>query len=128
MKNYSIIWSDLDSTFSLNKFGDLNIKTNLECLEQRILNRLLTSKGERVMRPTFGSKLEKLLFEPISGETARKIAHEILMCLREESLISISGIDIVPYYSEKYYLVNILGTVKDLNLNFDFTKVLVHQL
>lgn len=122
------IWSDIDNKFELNMVGDLNVVTNLNCLEQAVLNRLLTSKGERVMRPIFGSRLEALLFEPISSEVARKIAQEIVMCLREENRIIVSGVEIIPVHSQSFYEVTISGMVKDLGTDFDFTRVLVHQL
>jgi len=34
---------------------------------------LLTIKGERIMQPTFGTAIYKLLFDPISGDTVDKL-------------------------------------------------------
>ena len=38
---------------------------------------LLTQKGERLAQPTFGSDLQKLVFEPNDGELEEKISNAI---------------------------------------------------
>lgn len=50
-------------------------------IEQSIWIILGTAQGERVMRPTFGSRLHELVFEPINTETmalARKYVEDAL--------------------------------------------------
>ena len=50
--------------------GGLALITGVEELEQAIDIILMTSPGQRVMRPTFGSRLHELIFAPNNLETA----------------------------------------------------------
>lgn len=50
---------------------------NLTQLKSNVKNLLLTNKGERLAQPLFGCDLQKILFEPITGETQEKIYNAI---------------------------------------------------
>ena len=50
---------------------------NLVQLQSNVKNLLLTQKGERLAQPTFGSDLQKLVFEPNDGELEEKISNAI---------------------------------------------------
>ena len=52
-------------------------ETTLEQAGSNIKNLLLTSKGERVMQPDFGSRLRDLLFEQYTEDLSEKIKEEI---------------------------------------------------
>jgi hypothetical protein len=52
-------------------------ETTLEQAGSNIKNLLLTSKGERVMQPDFGSRLRELLFEQYTEDLSEKIKEEI---------------------------------------------------
>ena len=47
-------------------------KTSLEQAQHNIKNLLLTSVGERVAQPEFGSRLRELIFEQISSSWLRR--------------------------------------------------------
>ena len=47
--------------------GQISRKTNVEAVKLAIRNLLLTSPGERVMQPEFGSSLKQQVFENISN-------------------------------------------------------------
>lgn len=49
--------------------GGLALTREVSEVEQSILIILSTTPGERVMRPTFGSRLHELLFEPANPRT-----------------------------------------------------------
>ena len=51
--------------------------TTLEQAGHNIKNLLLTSKGERVMQPDFGSRLRELLFEQYTEDLTERIREEI---------------------------------------------------
>ncbi len=60
---------------------DNNIKppytlTDLDLVKQDLLNHFLTRKGERVMRPKFGSILYDVLMEPFDNLTQQDIEDE----------------------------------------------------
>ena len=52
-------------------------KTLQEQTKSNIRNLLLTNKGERVMQPTFGSDLQRLLFEQYSDDLRDRIEESI---------------------------------------------------
>jgi phage baseplate assembly protein W len=54
------------STFTLANAARANIR-----------NLLQTRKGERIMQPEFGTGLDELLFEPMTGEFETKVQKEI---------------------------------------------------
>jgi phage baseplate assembly protein W len=120
------IWSDVNNKLRLDKTGDVKKDVNLEAIESAIENILLTRKGERVMRISFGSALEAFLFEPISSATAHKIALEILDALsRQEPRIEVKRVEVVADHRIGGYQVTIEAVVKELNVPFVMQRVLV---
>ena len=51
--------------------------TTVEHVKANLINVLSTSRGERVMRPDFGTRLEEFLFEPMTPQTEAEIQGEI---------------------------------------------------
>ena len=67
-----------DSTKLRSVTGFFNkTKTLQEQTKSNIRNLLLTNKGERVMQPTFGSDLQRLLFEQYSDDLRDRIEESI---------------------------------------------------
>jgi phage baseplate assembly protein W len=120
------IWSDVNNKLRLDKTGDVKKDVNLEAIESAIENILLTRKGERVMRPLFGSVLEAFLFEPLSEATAHKIGLEVLDVLsRQEPRIEVKRVEVVADHSIGGYQITIEAVVKELNIPFVVQRVLV---
>ena len=66
---------------SVDALGGLAQLSELDEIEQSIRTILLTAKGERAMRPDFGSKLHALAFQPQDAQlltTACRYAREAL--------------------------------------------------
>jgi phage baseplate assembly protein W len=122
----SELWSDVNNKLKLDKTGDVKKDVNLEAIEGAIENILLTRKGERVMRPLFGSVLEAFLFEPISVSTAHKIGLEVLDVLsRQEPRIEVQKVEVVADHQIGGYQIVIEAVVKELNIPFVVQRVLV---
>lgn len=51
--------------------------TSLEQARANLLNLLLTNKGERIMQPEFGTGLQQVLFEQMTGDLEEKITDTI---------------------------------------------------
>jgi len=67
--------------FQLDRQGRIALTLEQNEIEQAIRIILSTIPGERVMRPTFGSRLHELVFAPLNPETmaqARRIVVEAL--------------------------------------------------
>jgi phage baseplate assembly protein W len=125
-KVYQEIWSDVNNKLLLNDIGDIRKDVNLEVLEDAIENILLTRKGERVMRPGFGSMLEYFLLEPISRSTAHKIGLEILDVLsKQESRIKVDRVEVVADHDLGGYHIKIDAVVKELNMPYVIEKVIL---
>ncbi len=124
--NVSELWSDVNNKLRLDRTGDVKKDVNLEAIEGAIENILLTRKGERVMRPDFGSALEAFLFEPISSATAHRIGLEVLDVLsRQEQRIEVQKVEVVADHRIGGYQITIEAVVKELNIPFVVQRVLV---
>jgi len=123
---YQEIWSDVNNKLMLNDVGDIRKDVNLEVLEDAIENILLTRKGERVMRPGFGSMLEYFLMEPISMSTAHKIGLEILDVLsKQEPRIKVDRVEVIADSELGGYHVKINAVVKELNMPYIVERVIL---
>ena len=123
---YQEIWSDVNNKLMLNDVGDVRKDVNLEVLVDAIENVLLTGKGERVMRPGFGSMLEYFLMEPISKSTAHKIGLEILDVLsKQESRIKVNRVEVIADPELGGYHVKIDAVVKELNMPYIIERVIL---
>ena len=120
------VWSDVDNKLRLDATGDVKKCVNLEALENAIENILLTRRGERVMRPNFGSMLEYFLMEPINKATAHKIGLEILDVLsKQESRIKVDKVEVIADHELGGYQVRINAVVKELNMPYIVEKVIL---
>ena len=73
---------------------------------------LSTPKGERVMRPEFGSSLHEFVFSPNNATTAGLIAYHVREALlRWEPRIEIKEIDVQPDPLEPSYVQISIGYV-----------------
>ncbi len=67
---------------STNASGDIALSAYEEDIRQAVWIILATARGERVMRPDFGSGLASLVFEPVSATTMALVRHHA-----EEALV-----------------------------------------
>ena len=77
--------------------GRLTFARYEEDIEQAIQLILLTSRGERVMLPTFGAGLRDFVFEPNSPATQRAIEEAVNTALIDwEPRIDVERVEAVP--------------------------------
>jgi len=66
-------------------------------IRDMILQILLTSPGERVMRPTFGAGLRRYLMDPNTPSTRAQIALDVQAALQTwEPRITVTSVQVVP--------------------------------
>lgn len=51
--------------------------TNIETVNRDLLNHIYTAKGERVMHPSFGTRIPLLAFEPLDDKTVKIIEDDL---------------------------------------------------
>jgi phage baseplate assembly protein W len=85
-----------------------SIYSTQDQIKYNLINLILTSKGERIENPNFGTILKQQLFEQISDQTFPLIRDSIVNAV-EQYLpeIAIDTIDIVPYADENTLVVTI---------------------
>lgn len=110
----------------LDARGQVELAREEQDVEEAIRIILLTNRGERVMRPDFGSDLFRLEFEPNDSATcglARRYVQEALM--RWEPRIEVIEVQAEPDPSDSARLLinieyRILATNAEFNLVFPF--------
>jgi len=119
------LWSDVNNRLQILPSGDVKVDKNLEAVARSIENILLTRVGERVMRPSVGSRLEYYLHEPISPAIAHQIGLEVLSALRnQEDRIMVDRVDVIADHRRNGYQITVEGSLRELNIPFVWSKVL----
>ena len=87
--------------------------SGLPIIQQSILLILGTQFGERVMRPTFGCNLKRLVFAPNNQQTAALARQYVLDGLQQwEPRISVQSVTVTNQVENPMLLIQILYTVK----------------
>jgi phage baseplate assembly protein W len=99
--------------------------TTKDQIKSNLINLLLTTRGERIMNPLFGTGLRDFLFEGITDSNIENLRldliNSITMFIPE---ISVVNIDIVPGYDSNSielnlsYLLNISNTPDQVTVQF----------
>ena len=106
---------DVNKTFGIS---------DVELVKLDILSHLFTHKGDRLMMPTFGSRLPDLAFEPLDGATISIIEEDIRTVIGFDPRVSLTRLDVTPDYDnnsvvaqvELYYIeLNMYGNM-DINI------------
>jgi phage baseplate assembly protein W len=92
-----------------------------EQVRQSIVLILGTAKGERVMRPDFGSGLHKLVFEPLTPITCARVQHEVQEALvRFEPRIEVTRVEVtIDARQRGRLLINIAYRVRRTDTFFN---------
>jgi phage baseplate assembly protein W len=99
--------------------------TTKDQIKSNLINLLLTTRGERIMNPLFGTGLRDFLFEGITDFNIENLRLDLInsinMFIPE---ISVVNIDIVPEYDSNSielnlsYLLNISNTPDQVTVQF----------
>lgn len=68
--------------------------TDIELVKRDLLNELYTRKGERAMRPSFGSIFQDLIMEPYTLDIESLIEEEITRIISNEPRLQLKRVDI----------------------------------
>lgn len=68
--------------------------TDLDLVKQDILNHFLTRKGERVMRPNFGSIIHDILMEPFDDFTKQDVEDECKQIVENDPRVELIDMNV----------------------------------
>jgi phage baseplate assembly protein W len=90
-------------------------------IQESVLIILGTARGERMMRPDFGSRLHELVFAPINSSTKSLVSHYTIEALVNwEPRIDVLRVDVLDSEaSQGKLLVNIAYRVRATNSEFN---------
>jgi phage baseplate assembly protein W len=103
------LYSDID--FTLKKrpvLGDIALSYDNQAIVRSLRNILLTKKFEKLWNPEFGSNIDTLLFENISGVTAAALEKEISVAISNyEPRVNMKSVLVTPYIDRNAYDVTL---------------------
>ena len=67
---------------------------DLDLVKQDILNQLKTSKGERVMRPNYGSIIKESLMNPLDPLTVQDIEDDCIRIVNSDPRVSLINLNV----------------------------------
>jgi phage baseplate assembly protein W len=117
-KGYSSYEYQTNKTFSLS---------DVELVKMDLLNHIFTRRGERVMMPTFGTRIPDLAFEPLDSITLEILEEDLRAVFAFDPRVKLIELKITPLYDQNtiqasaklfYVELNMSGNL-DLNISVD---------
>lgn len=117
----------LSSLFN-NDTKDLNLISNEDSVKQSIISILLTNVGERVFNSTFGSEINKILFENITPQTTSALNSLITSAIENfEPRATLLDVITSPLPDDNAYAITVVFSVinktEPITLEFVLNRV-----
>ena len=98
-------FKDLSMSFKFNPLsGDLIALKNENAIARAVRNIVLTTPGEKLFDPDFGSSVSEILFENVDDITAVSIRDEIRSSLRNyEPRVELIDVNVDPNFDENQF-------------------------
>ena len=111
-------FKDLSMSFKYNTLsGDLIALKNENAIARAVRNIVLTSPGEKLFDPDFGSSVSEILFENVDDITAVSIQDEIRNCLNNyEPRVDLVNVDVNPNFDENQFDVKITYKIVGIDI------------
>ena len=111
-------FKDLSMSFKYNPLsGDLIALKNENAIARAVRNIVLTTPGEKLFDPDFGSSVSEILFENVDEITAVSIQDEIRNCLNNyEPRVDLIDVDVVPNFDENQFDVKITYKIVGIDI------------
>lgn len=110
----SYVYSDVNPFLTITSAGNIPILVDEEVVLQSVKTIISTVSGERVRNP-IGTRLLRLLFQPMNNDLARQIRSELTTAiLRHEPRVDIMSFSISPNYDGNYYDINVIMRIKGI--------------
>jgi len=97
---------------------------DIELIKQDIINHFNTKRGERVMKPEFGSIIWDLIMEPLTDDTTELLKNDIKTVCTADPRVIPTQMDLTEY-QEGYLLeltLQVVGTDQSDNMRISFNR------
>jgi phage baseplate assembly protein W len=84
-------YSSVDTSIKKTQYADLDL------IKRDLINIFYTRRGERVMRPDFGSIIWDILFEPMTDDNIAIIVDDCRRIIESDARVSLNDIKVVQY-------------------------------
>jgi len=111
-------FKDLSLTFNRNPLSNdlIQLKDDV-AIARSVRNLVLTNTGERFFRPEVGSRISRLLFNPMTTVLADQIKDEISSTISiNEPRVDLSEVKCIPNYDGNDYEITIRYTIVGLDI------------
>ena len=111
-------FKDLSMSFKFNPLsGDLIALKNENAIARAVRNIVLTTPGEKLFDPDFGSSVSEILFENVDDITAVSIQDEIRSCVNNyEPRVDLINVDVDPNFDENQFDVKITYRIVGIDI------------
>ena len=111
-------FKDVSMSFKFNPLsGDLISLKNENAIARAVRNIVLTSPGEKLFDPDFGSSVSEILFENVDEITAVSIQDEIRNCLNNyEPRVDLVDVNVDPNFDENQFDVKITYRIVGIDI------------
>ena len=114
-------FSSVDASIKQTQYTDLDL------IKRDLINHLYTRRGERVMRPDFGSIIWDVLFEPMTVDNVTLIVDDATTIVRSDGRVQLESINLVELDHGIQLQMNLfyapLDIVESFSVDFDRRNV-----
>lgn len=99
--------------------------TDVELVKLDLLNHIFTRRGDRVMMPSFGTRIPDLAFEPLDDVTLAILEEDLRAVFQFDPRVELLQLNIVPSYETNSVMASarLLYLELDLSGNLDINIV-----
>ena len=98
-------FKDISASFQVNPLNDdLIALTNINAIARSIRNLVFTQRGDIPFKPTLGSRVSELLFEPLDNITSTALKEEITDTIVSfEPRVKLEDVTVTPDFDNLQY-------------------------
>ena len=104
------------STRSYEESGGMFGIYDVKCIQEDLMNELLTIRGERYNMPTFGTRIPLLVFEPNDAETEEIIREDVKTVIEHDPRVELLALDIIVGKDKHVLIASAKVRYKEFNV------------
>ena len=121
-------YKDIDMELTVAQDGDVGHDEDEDAVKNSISNIALTVQGERAMLPSFAYNAHQLLFEPLTEDTANRLAAAMWDAIEFwDNRVIIEGINVNINYDNSQYEVSISFYINNIIKRLNETTIILNQ-